>query len=1098
MWTPKRVLILLGTLPLFVLGFVIYVYFLGNIDGLPPLPADYEPGKEVELLPISDEGVGTPWTIPEKLALAFGADCPELRREVKLNLNSKGFVLSAQEMEIVADGRVKLWPFSAAIFPKNRVDTKSPEINTVQSDVAFLTLDKPVTSLTELNNRKIVGVELKSEKEIVLINNRSTPEKHDDLVVVITQDSLFYDEIRHLVWSDGYVKLQDNQSQPHPTLITAKGLEMQLAKEATPAARRPAKKGENVQGVETLLLKATVEMHFYVENNSGFLGADDGKNSRAAAEKKAVVVADKKTAPVKKDERSHLVIKTPGKFHYDLTKELASFDSPDPAVGAQEVTVWREHKSPEGIKIDQMSCQHLELQFRRKPRDPAAPRATGGDKEIETALATARPGATVALAMDSEQLAAWGAELHYRCPTATTGPQTTLKGAPMNAVKEGHKIQCQELHLIGADKKGMGQQAFAKGPGQLDLYDKNNAKKEYPFHAFWKDSLIFVKDRDGEKVFDLITLTGDAVFLDEEHKQELQGQRLQVWLDSAAKTVAAADAPKELGRQRPHKIDAFERVAMRSPEMIIDRCHHLIVRFQNQDTLDARLPEALPAALPPAAPSPETPSVTPPPPLGAPKDGKAALAPPTTETPPGAINPKNRNPMHLEANEIVAYVANKGVKKELLEVVCEGVVHVKQNGETPKDKGVEITGEMLNLIRHAEGDVLYVFGDLRKAGYLQLGELILQGPKVTINQRTNMAEVEGPGLMEMPSNKTLDGGKSSKPDTRLTIHWNRDMIFNGKDADFNGGVQAYQDNGALKCDTLQVTLDRTVSLKEGQKSGQQATVEKLVCHRKVWAQDETRDPAGKLGQYNRLIAAELAVDNIGGPSIAHGPGGRVIHLGLGTLDDQAAPAKKGAAPPAKAKDLVMKRTIVDFEGRMFSNHKAEARNAKFYDNVEVHHDVTDNPDAKVNPARPGPGGFHMRADTLSVYTRTEGGKSSQEMEAKGKVDFNTDEFYGRATTVKYNQAEEVIIFEGAPGLPAALYKQRGPGIEPQEIKGNKIRYNRKTGEFQLEGGKILRWSKREAPRGERELCAAGAVILPCTAAPVWQGSGVRLSWFRSA
>src|SRR5262249_46363053 len=159
---------------------------------------------------------------------------------------------------------------------------------------------------------------------------------------------------------------------------------------------------------------------------------------------------------------------------------------------------------------------------------------------------------------------------------------------------------------------------------------------------------------------------------------------------------------------------------------------------------------------------------------------------------------------------------------------------------------------------------------------------------------------------------------------------------------------------------------------------QQAAVEKLVSHRKVFVEDLAPDPAGKLKftQYNRLIATELAVDNIAGPTVAHGPG-RVIHLGLGSMDDENGPSLPGApvkgtpvAAKKKSQDLVMKRTVVDFEGRMFSNHKSEARNAKFYDNVEVYHDVTDDPDAKMNPDRPGPKGFYMRCDTLSVFTRT--------------------------------------------------------------------------------------------------------------------------------
>src|SRR5262249_1768583 len=185
----------------------------------------------------------------------------------------------------------------------------------------------------------------------------------------------------------------------------------------------------------------------------------------------------------------------------------------------------------------------LELQFRRRetldpdlPRDPAT-----GDKEIETALATARPGEEVVLSMDTENLEAYCAELHYRCGGAGRGAQTLLKGNPLHAVKDANKTQAMELLLVGPDKNGNGQKAFAKGPGQIDLFDKTKAAQiraegmalagAYTQHALWKDTLVSTKERDGDKVLDLLTLVGDASFIDEERKQELHAERIQVWTE---------------------------------------------------------------------------------------------------------------------------------------------------------------------------------------------------------------------------------------------------------------------------------------------------------------------------------------------------------------------------------------------------------------------------------------------------------------------------------------------------------------------------------------------------------------------------------------
>ena len=58
MWTPKRVLILVGGFALFLVGYAIYSYFLGGIDGLPPLPP--------EMLPVDGYLAGPPlylWSV---------------------------------------------------------------------------------------------------------------------------------------------------------------------------------------------------------------------------------------------------------------------------------------------------------------------------------------------------------------------------------------------------------------------------------------------------------------------------------------------------------------------------------------------------------------------------------------------------------------------------------------------------------------------------------------------------------------------------------------------------------------------------------------------------------------------------------------------------------------------------------------------------------------------------------------------------------------------------------------------------------------------------------------------------------------------------
>src|SRR5207302_8748554 len=98
-----------------------------------------------------------------------------------------------------------------------------------------------------------------------------------------------------------------------------------------------------------------------------------------------------------------------------------------------------------------------------------------------------------------------------------------------------------------------------------------------------------------------------------------------------------------------------------------------------------------------------------------------------------------------------------------------------------------------------------------------LNKIVLAGPVVHIDQDANKAWVEGLGLMEMISESSLQGGKLKKPEL-LKVVWNDSMFFDGRIAEFHGGVMAEQEHTGVLCQSMQVFLDRPVSLKEGDKS----------------------------------------------------------------------------------------------------------------------------------------------------------------------------------------------------------------------------------------------------------------------------------------
>jgi lipopolysaccharide export system protein LptA len=1084
---------LVGTFAVLFTSYRLYAHFLGGIDGLPPLPEAYRPTSPDKPIVIHHQEND----IDRKLQMAYGEECEEKRRPIKLEVNSKGVVLAADDFVIIKDGpragQIRLTPISLAIFSKKTPAGKYPEITTIRGEVAYLTFDRPVSSLTDMDKRRVVGCELIGKRRnedapqeagdtgngILVVHNRGTEGRDDDLSVYIPRGPVFYREgdpkaaraqpRKPEMWSDDAVELTDLSSKPQPSTIKATGLDIFLTAEqpaGRPPAGAPRKSRTEVTGVERIVLRSGVEMHLFVDSQSGFL-----KSGKPAPAAEAGRPAPGEAAPApKKQDRSLVVITTHGPFAYDLLKDVATFDIPANPGGQfpEQVLV---NRYQELDKRDQLLCERLVLQFRRqntraKPGAAAPASATEGEKgsgpdlEIENAHAT---GKEVVLTSDSEMLEAHGNDFFYNALTL----QTTLKGDPeMWALKEGNEIHARELQIT--NQKGA-QQGTAIGPGRMDLLDKKTGKR--PLHARWRDKLLTT--RDGKH--DLLILIGDAAFVDDEQGQELKAETLKVWMEPRERDQPGpAEKPKEPAaerRPRPHHIEAIGRVQARSRELNIDKNDRLVLWFKDSPgpipvpgppaaeggdshsvgkPADQEIPGPSPRPIPPASsPNPPAPAapVAPIPPIGLPGKPAAAAKPEA----PG----KSARPIDLSARVVEAHIIRTGEKNELDRLWTEGEVKVRQEGAVPTDRGIDIKGDTLQLTRTPEGNVIVVTGDLAE---LQLDKLFILGPEVNIDQAANKAWVNGTGLMQMESDTNFQGTKLKEP-VPLTIHWDKSMFFNGTFAEFHGGIQAVQEDARLACQTLVVELDRAVSLREEERRDTSSAkkeerpkpkVKQLVCDVSVRV-EETVLKDDQLVKYQRIESPSLGVDNSAGEIRASGPG--VVRIFQpGPVDNGSAAPGRAPAKPAQPAAQEMKLTRVRYSGNLYANNKTYT--ASFYDNVEVVYLPTDDQNLEPDVDKLPEGGMYIRSNQLSVYNRQGPGKGGQEMTATGNVVVRANNFTARADVMHYNEAKDQVILEGKEGNLVSLY-QREPNGTWKETRAQKVIYSRKTGQFEFIGGRSV-------------------------------------------
>src|SRR5262249_41316006 len=227
------------------------------------------------------------------------------------------------------------------------------------------------------------------------------------------------------------------------------------------------------------------------------------------------------------------------------------------------------------------------------------------------------------------------------------------------------------------------------------------------------------------------------------------------------------------------------------------------------------------------------------------------------------------------------------------------------------------------------------------------------------------AWVVGSGAMQMESNTTLDGkplvdknasrdGKTVLRTVPLTVHWSEEMFFQGVNAQFNGNIQAEQENARLACQSLQVFFDRPISLKEGTPGDQPAKVRNLVGFKDVRVEDKTIEN-NKLQKYQLLEGRSITMETVpreegphppkpgpGANPPSHdandvtvsGPGSvRILQRGgpdpIAPPGQPAAPARGG--PPQAAGDSEMKMTYVKFEKIMKATNRTNT--ASFWESV---------------------------------------------------------------------------------------------------------------------------------------------------------------------
>ncbi|HLW64455.1 MAG TPA: hypothetical protein VKS79_03985 [Gemmataceae bacterium] len=1091
MSTSRRTMLWLAGIAAFGAAFLLYNSFLGWIDGLPALPERYLQVSHGETQP--EEASPPEPKIVRMLRQAYGENCREAKYPIKLSVQVQGLLLATVQVDF-EEGRVRLAPFSLAMFGKTNLETGYPEINTIHCDVAYVTFDRPIRFWTDMSTAKLVSAEFLGVEapldpnrdprggKIWVVHNHCTPQADDDLVFATRGPVNYRDQTEQnsnipQIWTDSVVDITDYQSKPAHK-IDAVGMKVFLGpsaprngsdKKAAPASRAMS------QQVRKMQLSSNVNMNLVLDG--GLPGHPDKKSSSSAA------------------GCTRLFVWNPGSFLYDFETDHASFDLPPPNPAKLAPDIIRVIRELPDKQTDQLLCERLQLQFRHKnaaipsvaPNGSVKAKAEADDADGRgLEIVTMRALGRIALTADSENVRAFGNELDYNHDFE----QTTVRGSPATVMRDASIIRCPEVRFIQRDGPAPPSNAVelveigrCLGPGQARLVDDKEGKQ---IDVTWRDLLLVQQ----EGALQRITVTGNATCDQRAEHQHMEGDLIRLWLkeDSVSPTatqaafansMAAAPSARKGNessagmndqassaerRKKPHKVLVVGHVSAYSPDMILRNAKQLTVWFQDVSLLPSG---SQASAVPQPVPANNMSSSSTIVPLASLQSNEDALTASSSPTPFQPGPQELKIPLEVSAEIVESFIVRSGSSNELDRVYCKDHVEVHQEPKDPKDRALDIRCRELDLTHTPDGDRVRLRGTDSEWAMVQAQTMTLFGPKVMFDQKDNRAEIEDGGKMQLPASSSLNGEHLDKP-SDIVVRWNGKMKFNGLSAEFHGGVIAEQDGVRVTCPTMNVYLDRQVSFKKLQQTSKASTakssgapntscqdddqpqVKKVVCHR---GDENTRQPViitervvkdDKLVRYQMIVAPNVAFINDESKLQADGPGEvRTLQYG-----DKMGPDETGKDKSSKEPEQELQLTRILFQGRMEANNRT--RETKFISGVRAVHTPAEQIDIRIDEDHLPAGAFTLRCEHLTASFRMEAERKIPTMEARKHAEIQSDEFSGRADEIFYDEGKnQQVTFMGTNSNLAEVIHRPIRGQEGRQYFGKTIMFWRKTNQVQV-------------------------------------------------
>lgn len=330
---------------------------------------------------------------------------------------------------------------------------------------------------------------------------------------------------------------------------------------------------------------------------------------------------------------------------------------------------------------------------------------------------------------------------------------------------------------------------------------------------------------------------------------------------------------------------------------------------------------------------------------------------------------------------------------------------------------------------------------------ISFGEGWIQGPIIRMNQRTGHVWMDQPGEFRVPNDLMRPRGSDRQSLGQniewlepIKCRWKGRMLFNGTTANIEGDIviDGYARTGPDRllfvrgtCDALEIRMTQPVNI--GQPGATAATVHSLTLRRNVDIKTAQTDERKNRISLEQIVVPEMTYELASNRIVSSGPGWlRSQHYSNGRM---SAP---GTATPTGGLSGVVPPTLqgVHLKFRDTMEVRLTEKQLSFLGRVEVGMGPAQSWDDLIDLDRMRTLKMDqtlLTGDLLRAYDVSDLSQSTPaasltdgawELQVMGNVNFegkrDSGHFAGKAYSIKYAQAKNLLLVDGDGRLPAEL------------------------------------------------------------------------------